>query len=101
MTATNTANHNVYAPSAAPTRTLGILSLVGGIASIVFGQTILIPVAAIILGFLSRRQEPGARTFANWGIALSFVGLFGWVVVLFGAALLTLPFLFTGLVFSS
>lgn len=77
-----------------PNRTLGILSLVGGIASIVFGQTVLIPVAAIVLGFLARQREPYSRAFANWGIVLGFVALFGWVAVLIVGAILALPFAF-------
>ncbi|WP_213815180.1 DUF4190 domain-containing protein [Glaciihabitans sp. dw_435] len=80
------------APALSPARTLGILSLIGGIASIVFGQTVLIPVAAIVLGFLARQREPYSRAYANWGIALGIIALFGWVAVLILGALIAVPF---------
>lgn len=61
-------------------RTLSILSLVAGIASIVFGQAFFLPIAGIVLGVLGYRQEPSGRSFSVWGIGLSVVALFGWVV---------------------
>ena len=62
------------------TRTLSIVSLVAGILSIVFGQTVLLPIAAIVLGVFGYRQEPTGRTFSVWGIVLAGVALFGWVI---------------------
>lgn len=65
-----------------PPQTLSILSLIAGISSLVFGLTFVVPVAAIILGFLARTREPASRTMANWGIVLGFVSLFGWLLLL-------------------
>ena len=62
------------------TRTLSIVSLVAGILSIVFGQTVLLPIAAIVFGVFGYRQEPTGRTFSVWGIVLAGVALFGWVI---------------------
>jgi hypothetical protein len=62
------------------TKTKGILSLVFGIVSIVLSWIfpiiwVLVGIAAVVLGFLSRKSEPGARTLALWGIILGFVGI--------------------------
>jgi hypothetical protein len=93
MTTTDTAQRKVAAG-----RTLGILSLIGGIASLALGHTIIVPVAAVVLGFVSRAKEPGARTFANWGIVLGLVSLFGWIALLLVFASFALPFVLTGAV---
>jgi hypothetical protein len=70
------------APAAfAPPRTLSILSLVAAIASVPLGHFVLLPIAAIVLGFLARSREPWARTLSTWGIAIGFVLLFWWVAV--------------------
>jgi riboflavin transporter FmnP len=63
----------------APPRTLSILSLVAAIASVPLGHFVILPLAAIILGFLAREREPWARTMSTWGICLGFVVLFWWV----------------------
>jgi uncharacterized membrane protein len=75
----------------APPRTLSILSLVAAIASIPLGHFVILPIAAIILGFLGRGREPWARTMSTWGIALGFVILFWWVLVGVLAAMVWLP----------
>ena len=83
MTTTQSPSTITPTPTATPTfaaRTLSTLSLVGGIVSIVFGQAFLIPIAAIILGVLGYRQEPTGRPFAVWGIVLSGIALFGWLI---------------------
>jgi hypothetical protein len=68
------------APSTyAPPRTLSILSLVAAIVSVPLGHIIILPIAAIILGFYARTREPWARTMSTWGIALGFVILFWWL----------------------
>jgi len=67
------------APSASVTNGFSISSLVLGIASIPTGLA-LAGIAAIVLGFVARSREPQGRTMANWGIALGFVGLFGWLI---------------------
>lgn len=63
--------------AAAPTQTLSILSLVLGISSIFFGLTFLVPIAAIVLGILGLKREPGGRTMAIWGIATGSVMMAG------------------------
>ena len=77
---------------AAPPRTLSILSLVAAIASIPLGHFVILPIAAIVLGFVARSREPWARTMANWGIGLGFAILFGWLLVGVIALALWLPF---------
>ena len=77
---------------AAPPRTLSILSLVAAIASIPLGHFFILPIAAIVLGFIARSREPWARTMANWGIGLGFAILFGWILVGAIALSLWLPF---------
>lgn len=67
-------------PATSGSKTLGIISLVLGIVSlvgflflpIVF---VLAGIAAVILGFLSRKREPGARGLALTGIILGFIGI--------------------------
>jgi hypothetical protein len=67
-------------PAAQTTNGLSIAALVLGVSGIVAGFWFA-AVAAIVLGFMARTREPQARTMANWGIALGFVGAFGWVLV--------------------
>ena len=69
------------AATAAPARTLSIVSLALGAASIVFGFTFFVPLAGIIVGVLGYRQEAAARAFSVWGIVLSALAIFGWVLV--------------------
>jgi len=82
---------NPYRAQQQSTKTLGILSLIGGAASIVFGQLVILPIAAIILGFISRSKEPDAKAFATWGIVLGFLSLFGWIIIALVAAALAAP----------
>ncbi len=77
--------------AAAPSRTLSILSLVAAIASVPLGHLIVLPIAAIVLGFIARTREPGARTLSTWGIAVGFVVLFWWLAVGLLAASIWLP----------
>jgi hypothetical protein len=77
---------------AAPPRTLSILSLVAAIASIPLGHFIILPIAAIVLGFIARGREPWARTMSNWGIGLGFAILFGWILIGAIAFSVWLPF---------
>ena len=68
------------APTASSKKTMAILSLVFGAVSIVFSLFlpilwILLAIAGVILGFMSRKREPQARTLSLVGIILSFVGI--------------------------
>ena len=77
-------------------KTLSYVSFWLGIASVVLSPTVLVPVAAIVLGFMARTREPAGRTWATWGIVLGFVMAFGWLVALIVggvAALAAIPFL--------
>lgn len=70
--------------AAAPVKTLAILSLVFGIVSIVLALFfpiggVALGVAAIVLGFMSRKRE-AARSMALTGIILGFVGVAGSIV---------------------
>ena len=75
----------------APVRTLGILSLALGIASLAFGMMFVVPIAAIVLGVLALRSEPASKGMAIAGIVIGGVQLSA--LVLTGAALLAaIPF---------
>ncbi|MGV8912910.1 MAG: DUF4190 domain-containing protein [Rhodoglobus sp.] len=75
-------------------RTMSILALSLGIASFFFAQSVVVPLAAVILGVFGLRDEPSGRGFSIWGIVLACVATFGWVVILAAGALISLPFLF-------
>ena len=72
---------------------LSTLALIAGVVSVVFGQTFLVPVAAMVLGVLGYRREPAGRAFAVWGIVLGGVMLFGWMLLAIFGALFVLPFI--------
>ena len=89
--------------AAAPARTLGIVSLVLGIAAIVSGFQFVMGIAAVVLGVLALRQEPASKNLAIAGIvtgAVSGIGIFWGLAGLAGFAFL-LPFapLFAGDIF--
>jgi hypothetical protein len=81
MTSTPAPDAPTTPTTLAPPRTLSILSLVAAIASVPLGHFVILPLAAIILGFIARSREPWARTMSTWGIAIGFVVLFWWVAV--------------------
>ncbi|WP_010202920.1 hypothetical protein [Salinibacterium sp. PAMC 21357] len=85
-------------PTVAPrsSRTMSILALSLGIASLVFAQTVVVPLAAVILGVFGLRDEPAGRNFSIWGIVLACIAAFGWVAIVAVGALISLPFLFLG-----
>ncbi|QNE48455.1 hypothetical protein F1C58_09210 [Glaciihabitans sp. INWT7] len=73
-------------------RSLGITSLVLAIASIVFGYTLIVPVAAIVVGSIGLNREPAGRNYSTWGIIVGAVSLALPVLALaFGLAFLA-PF---------
>ncbi|WP_157439082.1 DUF4190 domain-containing protein [Agreia sp. Leaf244] len=81
------------APAASSKKTLAILSLVFGIVSIVFCLFlpiiwILLAIAGVILGFMSRKREPQARPLSLAGIILSFVGIAANIVSMIIGAML-------------
>ncbi len=86
-----------YAPAGGPPVTkspvLSILSLVGGIVGVLFsllffGLGIIFSIAAIVLGFLGRRREPGAKGLWLTGLILGFAGIGVAVIVWIFLALL-------------
>ena len=81
----------------APARTLSIVALVLGAASVLFGYTFLVPVAAIVVGILGYQREPEARTMAVWGIVLGAVMSVGWVLLGFVGIAAAAPWLLFGL----
>jgi hypothetical protein len=85
------------APAASVDRNLSIIALVLGIASVVFGQTFLVPIAAIVVGVIAFRREPGGRTMAVWSIVLGAVMAFGWLIVGVLGLVFAAPFFFLGL----
>ena len=74
-------------------RLLSTLALIAGIVSVVFGQTLFVPIAAIVLGYLGYRREPAGRAFAIWGMVLGAVMLFGWMLLAVVGALFFIPFI--------
>ncbi|HEX4442245.1 MAG TPA: hypothetical protein VHZ81_01620 [Galbitalea sp.] len=86
-----TTTPNPVSPVATPARTLSILSLVAACAAIPLGHIIILPIVAIVLGFIARQREPGARTLSTWGIVVGFVLLFWWMAVWAFAAAFWLP----------
>ena len=65
----------------APPRTLSIIGFVLGLVSVVTGQAVVLPAAAIVLGILGYRQEPTGRTFSVFAMVLGALALFGWIIV--------------------
>ena len=68
------------ATTLAPARTLSILSLVAALVSIPLGHLIVLPIVAIVLGFIARAREPEGRLLSLWGIIVGFVLLFWWLI---------------------
>lgn len=79
-----------------PPRTLSIIGFVLGIVSLVTGQAVVMPAAAIVLGVLGYRQEPAGRTFSILAIVLGSLALFGWMIVGALGLAFALPFLAFG-----
>jgi len=78
-------------------KNLSVIALVLGIASVLLGYTFLVPIAAIVVGILGYRREPGGHTLAVWGIVLGSVMAFGWLVAGFFGLLFAGPFFLFGL----
>lgn len=78
--ATQPAGSYAYDAAAQP-KTLSIVSLVLGLASVFIGGTILVPIAGIIVGVMARKREPAGRTMALWGIWLSVAMLVIWALL--------------------
>ena len=71
-------------PGAQP-KTLSIVRLALGLASIFLGISILVPIGGIIVGVMARKREPAGPTMALWGIWLSVaslvIGALLWILV--------------------
>jgi hypothetical protein len=83
--------------SSVATRNLSVIALVLGISSVLLGLTFLVPLAAIVVGVLAYRSEPGGRAFAVWGIVLGAVMAFGWLVTAIVGLAVAGPWLLVGL----
>ena len=96
--ATPTTSTTAPATSAvvSPPRTLSIVGFVLGLVSLVTGQAVLLPAAAIVLGILGYRQEPAGRTFAIFAIVLGALSLFGWMIIGALGLAFALPFMAFG-----
>ena len=81
------------APAVVVERTLSVVAFALGVASVVLGQTFVVPIAAMVLGIVAYRREPSARAFAVWGIVLGAVMLFGWILFAVIGALFFIPFI--------
>ena len=80
----------------APPRTLSIVGFILGVVSLVTGQAVVLPAAAIVLGILGYRQEPAGRTFAIFAIVLGSLALFGWMIIGALGLAFALPFMAFG-----
>lgn len=77
--------HSQQTASAASNSTLSITSMVLGIASVVAGWTLLVPIAGLVFGILGWQREQAGRGFAVAGIAINGALLLGVVAaMLFG-----------------
>jgi hypothetical protein len=68
------------APVVTEPRVLGILSVVLGAIALFTGHLFVFAIAALVLGIVSFRREPGRKTLSIWGISL-------------GGAMIVLPIL--------
>ncbi|WP_314475964.1 hypothetical protein [uncultured Microbacterium sp.] len=59
----------------------GTASLVLGICSVFAGWTFFAPAVGLILGIMSLRGEPRARTQAVWGITLNAIAMSIWIIL--------------------
>lgn len=92
MTITDpTPTTETVATTAAPVRTLGIVSLVLGIAGVAMGFNAVLGAAAIVLAVLAFRQEPASRNFAITGLVTGAVSVAS-ITLGVGAFLWALPF---------
>lgn len=96
-TATTPTVDSAAAPAVvSPPRTLSIVGFVLGLVSLVTGQAVVLPAAAIILGILGYRQEPAGRTFSIFAIVLGSLALFGWMIIGALGLAFALPFFALG-----
>ena len=93
MTTTTPAPAVEAAPvaAAAPVRTLGIVSLVLGIASIVTGTGPIMGAAAIVVAVLAFRREPASRNLAIGGLVTGAISV-ATITIGIGAFLAAIPF---------
>jgi ABC-type Fe3+-siderophore transport system permease subunit len=72
-------SHNAVPGSNSSAKTMGVLSLVLGVLSILFALFVpllgfLLSIAAVVVGFISRRREVEASGLALGGIITGFIG---------------------------
>ncbi|WP_372698335.1 DUF4190 domain-containing protein [Arthrobacter sp. JSM 101049] len=75
-------------PYAPPPRGMSITSLVLGLASILTGFTLLVPIVGLVFGFLGLQREPAGRGMSIAGLILNGVMLLGWALVLVFAVII-------------
>ncbi len=66
----------------APPRGLSIASMVLGIASVLFGWTVVVPLTGVVLGIVGIRKEPAGKAMAITGLVLNGLALSVWVILL-------------------
>ena len=69
-----------YAPAVHHGTGKGTASLLLGLCSLLAGWTLIAPVLGLILGVMSRGDEPFARGRAGWGILLNLLAMLGWII---------------------
>lgn len=76
----------VHGPAAvhvrAGSRHLSLTALALGISSLVFGFTVLVPIAGIVVGIVAVEEEPNRKSLAMTGIATSVLAGVLWAAVM-------------------
>lgn len=65
-------------------KTLGLVSLIAGLVSMLAGFTLIVPLGGLVAGIVALRREPSSRGLAIWGIVLNSLALVGGVIVAVG-----------------
>jgi len=78
----------------APQRGFSTSSLVLGVASILFGFTFFVPLAAVICGIIGLRKEPESKPMALAGLITGAISFLAWLALYVFFILATLAFTF-------
>jgi len=80
MTSQPDSPHTVYVVQAQP-KGFSVTALVLALVSIVFGFTLILPLAALIFGIIGAKKEPAGRGMAIVGIVIGALDLLLWLIL--------------------
>ena len=63
------------AGAAQPSNALSVFSMLAGIAGIILGVSLIISVAAVVMGHIASKKQPYARGFWLTGLIAGYVGI--------------------------